>query len=455
MTLKRILSVYTSIAFSLIFGLSAVAIYVFFASYRREEFKERLMEKAETTAKLLSDVKKEDQQLLKLIDQKSINSFYNEKTLIFDNSYSLIYSSVDDASIKWNVADLKMLKSTHWFYTIQQEKDVLGLYYPFKNQEYYILIAAEDKYGNQKQEALLYTLLVTYLTAIGLVWLLSYQMMKRLLKPLDNFQKKISHFNVQELNKRLPELKENNEINELTKTFNQLLARVDRAFELQRDFTSHASHELRTPISRMILRIDNLQSEPKLSENTRNYLSSIAADLNQMSDLISSLLLLARYNEANWELALETTRIDELIFSAYERLRQQSPQFQLNFEVLPNEDDDYVLEVKAQKSTLEIAFTNLLRNACLYADDCRATVRIKQIGSDRLQVELSNTGDPIGEIETQNLFQPFARGQNAKNINGSGLGLRIAKRILDFHQASITYIAQEGSIHCFQISFPI
>jgi len=275
------------------------------------------------------------------------------------------------------------------------------------------------------------------------------------LKPLDEFQQKISNFKVSELNTRLPESYDKNEINELTKTFNQLLSRVDRAFELQKDFTSHASHELRTPISRMILRMDNLQREIGLSENTQTYLSSVSSDLNQMSDLISSLLLLARYNEENWQQALETTRIDELIFSAYDKIRLQNPMFQLNFEVDENEDDEYVLEVKAQKSSLEIAFINLLRNACLYADDNKVSVRIAQIHAHQLMVEFTNSGAPIGEEETKKLFQPFARGLNSKNINGSGLGLRIAKRIMDYHQASIKYINLPSGIHCFRVIFPI
>ena len=111
MTLKRKIAINISIAFSVLYGISALLIYISFSTFRKDEFRNRLEEKALTTTKLLFEVKELDRALLKLIDQNTINKLYNEKTLVFDANYKLIYSSIDDASIKWNYNDLKKLKT--------------------------------------------------------------------------------------------------------------------------------------------------------------------------------------------------------------------------------------------------------------------------------------------------------------------------------------------------------
>jgi len=79
MTLKRKVAVNIALAFSILFGLAATFIYISFSNFRKEEFKDRLEEKALTTAKLLVEVKEIDKKLLKLIDHNTINKLYNEQ----------------------------------------------------------------------------------------------------------------------------------------------------------------------------------------------------------------------------------------------------------------------------------------------------------------------------------------------------------------------------------------
>ena len=174
MTLKRRLSIYISAAFSILFGIGITVVYLSFAAFRKEEFSDRLEEKALTTVELLLNVKEIDKQMLKVIDQNSINKLYNEKTLVFDENYRLIYSSIDDASIRWNRQDLIRLKESKRFFKIEGDKELLGIFYDFKEADYYVLIAAEDLYGNSKLQYLFYSLLVMFLVGTALVWTKSW-----------------------------------------------------------------------------------------------------------------------------------------------------------------------------------------------------------------------------------------------------------------------------------------
>ncbi|MES2519879.1 MAG: HAMP domain-containing sensor histidine kinase [Bacteroidota bacterium] len=454
MTLKKKIAINIAVAFSILFGLASMIIFFSFSYFRKEEFEQRLREKALTTTKLLVEVKEVDNQLLKLIDRNSINKLYNEKILVFDSKFKLIYSSIDDATIIWNINDLKQLKKDKSFFRKEKEKDVLGIFYDFERNDYFVLISAEDKYGNNKITFLFYLILTTFLTGTLLVWLSTYFFIKRLLKPLDVFQEQITNISINQLNVQLHETQGNDEINLLTKAFNTLLSTIEKAFEAQREFTSNASHEIRTPLTRIAFKIENLLQNKEHSSTTITYLKSVNDEIHQLSDLVNSLLLLSKVNKEDLHRKFNKIRIDEIIFSANRQVKKQEPTFDLSFEIIDEDDIEQAMNILGVKSLLEIVFINLLKNAALYSINGQAKVIIGLTLNKQLKVSISNLGKLISESEQKKLFQPFMRGENAININGSGLGLRITKRILDYHSASINYTAIFPETNLFEVIFP-
>ncbi len=453
MTLKRRIAVNVSIAFSVIYGISAIFIYISSSTFRKEEFMERLEEKALTTTKLLLEVKDIDNQILKFIDQNTINKLYNEKTLIFDSNYKLIYSSIDDASVKWDVNFLQKIKKHKRVYTIEKEKDVLGVFHIYNNTDYYIIIAAEDKSGMSKLEFLYQILILSFFIGITLVWLTTYFLIRKSLEPLDNFQKIITSISINKLNTQILESSKSDEINLLSKAFNQMLLRIERSYLAQKEFTSNASHELRTPISRLTLQLENLIQQGGHSENTLNYLNNMSKDVNQISDLINSLLLLAQINASSFGTNFQQVRIDEIIFQVYEKTLKNFPDFQMNFEIGTTESD---LEIKGITSLLEIVFANLFKNAYLYSYDRKVNVLIEDNPLGHIQIRLINKGEKLPPEEEKKIFNSFVRGTKNQKIQGSGLGLRIAKRILDLHKAKLAYAYEDASEqHEFTLTFPV
>jgi methyl-accepting chemotaxis protein len=212
MTLKRKIAINVSIAYSVLFGLASTFIYVSFSKFRKEDFKNRLEEKAFSTAKLLIEVKEIDKQILKLLDQNRIDKLYDEKTLVFDGQYKLIYSSLDDSKITWTKNDLIRLNNEKSYFSDVKGKETLGAFFSFKQGDYYVLISAKDTYGYSKMEYLLYSLLITYIVGVMLVWLFTYFFIKKQLNPLDVFQQQITSISANELNVHLEENSSNDEI---------------------------------------------------------------------------------------------------------------------------------------------------------------------------------------------------------------------------------------------------
>jgi two-component system, OmpR family, sensor histidine kinase ArlS len=451
MTLKQRLALYLSAAFAALFGLALLFIYFSFSAFRSQEFADRLREEAMSDLKLLFEIKNTDKQLLKTIDNNSVHKLYNEKTLIFDANQHLVYSSVPDALVQYNPQDLKILKAKSSFFRERDGQELFGLRYEFGQATYYAIVIAEDIYGLSKLRYLAYSLLLVFASGIVVVWLVTYQIVVQLVKPLDTLQQKVADITVHELDTQLPENEQKNEINLLSKSFNQMLRRIENAYAAQKGFTANASHELRTPISRLRIQLDSLMRQPQTAE-VQNYLENMSGDVNQMADLVQSLLLLAKLNTSPKHFKNE--RIDEVIFDACQVVKKQFLDFQMSFEVLENQDFIPDLEMNINHSLLEIAFINLFKNAYLYSNNRKIAVKIEQPNENApLQILFTNTGDAIEVEQADKIFDSFVRGSNAQRIAGSGLGLRIVKCILDYHQASISYNFVAPNAHQFVVRF--
>ncbi|WP_119791124.1 sensor histidine kinase [Flavobacterium anhuiense] len=451
MTLKNRISLLVSLLFTILFGLASTVIFILYSNYRKEEFRDRLEIKALSNIKLLVNVKQVDNQLLKIIDQNSINKLYDEKTLVFDSNYKLIYSSIDDAKINWSVDDLKYLKKNKTFFKQQGDYEVYGVFYDTNDKDFYALISATDNYGKKKLLFLRYTLIISYIFFTCVCWILTSFMVKKAMNPLHAFHQKIKNINENNLDTRIESKSTKNEIDLIADEFNFMMDRIELSYQKQKEFTAHASHELRTPLSRMTSQIENAMAEPELQPKDKSFLNSILDDVNHLSELINSLLILSKIDNRKAD-HHEVQRIDEILFSSIEKINKAFPDFVILFEMEESDDLDTALEVKGNRNLLEIALTNILKNACVYSDNKQAKVKIST-DHHHLIISVSNTGETLNEEEQKNLFQPFMRGRNSKGTFGFGLGLRIVQRILILHKANITYSVSNINTNLFQLFF--
>ncbi|MFH6991903.1 ATP-binding protein [Flavobacterium sp. FlaQc-48] len=451
MTLKNRISLLVSLLFTILFGLASTLIFVLYSNFRKDEFRDRLEIKALSNIKLLVNVKQIDNQLLKMIDQNSINKLYDEKTLVFDSDYKLIYSSIDDAKIKWSVDDLKYLKKHKTFFKQQGNYEVYGVFYDTKDRDFYALISATDNFGQRRLLFLRYTLVVSYILFTCICWVITSITVKKLMSPLNIFHQKIKKINENNLDTRVESKSNNNEIDLIANEFNFMMDRIEISYQRQKEFTAHASHELRTPLSRITSQIENVIVDAKTSDDRKSFLTAILSDVNQLTELINSLLILSKIDNKNHQ-ENELHRMDEILFSSIESLNKSYPEFVILFEIEENDHLDTALEIRGNKNLLEIAISNVLKNACVYSDNKQAKVIISA-QDDHLIIAISNTGKTLNEEEQKNLFQPFMRGENSQGTSGFGLGLRIVQRILTLHNATITYSVPNINTNLFQLFF--
>lgn len=450
-SLKQRFTINFSILLSVIIAVVLTTVYSIFAHYRRNEVKSHLEEKAISDVKLLIELKISEIKVLDILSENSVH--YSDKVLIFNEDKKLIYSDIGGPANIVSDSEFKELKKKESFFESDNDIDKYGILYKSNNnKEYYIIVTAEDRYGHSQLLFLRYLLFGAFFAGTASVFILARSLSGRILSPLKQFQERITNISEKRLHIRLEEKPDNDEIDKLAHAFNDMMDRINASYKQQKEFTDNASHELRTPVTRIFMQIQNLIKHESHSEKTLQYLNSIMMDSNQIADTISSLLLLSRIDSGGISDFFPSCRLDEIIFGAIQFISKAYPDVRTLFNIENKSDKEIDFEIKADSNLLKIVFINLFKNAYLYSNEKLINVTLIQ-EENTLKIAVVNDGDVIMPQDRQNLFQAFARGKNAKNIQGTGLGLRITERILNYHHATIQYDAIDQNMNCFTIAF--
>lgn len=284
----------------------------------------------------------------------------------------------------------------------------------------------------QLGEVVLRSALPLMVLAVGGWWLTM-----RALKPLHAVTETASRIHAGNLNERIPLRGTGDELDKLTIVFNDMTARLEDSFNSIREFTLHASHELKTPLA--ILRADygELVDEPGRSEADRERFISHLDEIERLTRIVNGLTLLAKADAHIIPLNRDQVRLDALVHEAAEDTHALAEPHQISVsnEGLPE------VTVIGDRHRLRQLLLILCDNAVKYNRD-GGEVRLQLVHEDGFaKVMVSNTGAGIPPAEQTHVFERFYRGSCAKvdDIEGCGLGLCIAMWIARAHEGQISF----------------
>lgn len=447
MNIKARLSLqFTSIVLGILVFFSILVYYFSFTS-QRSKFRDSLLEKAQNTAILSINIQEIDSTLLKKIHQTT-RSFEAEEIAITNESNKLLYSNKTNL-----LTPDKIISHTYnsrvAYFSIGR-KDGVSYVHLGDKQYYHVFVLAHDRYREENLIELKNILVWSILISVILSVTAAYFFSKSAIKPISNIISKVKEINSSKLSNRLDEGKRQDEIEQLSITFNNMLSDLEKAFKSQDEFVSHASHELRTPLAIMIAESDYILSRSRDTEQYKNHLAGLVEDLRKMNSLINSLLELAHLN-GNKDVQMTSVRIDELIFNTIKSIKSKYPGRKIlpKIEYPDNEND---LNVFGNQGFLEIAFKNLFENACKFSTS-DVEVGISMVNGS-IRVSIADQGIGIPEDQIGSIFNAFNRSDNVKYIGGFGIGLSIVAKVMKLHSIDIQVNSELNKGTQFLLIFP-
>lgn len=257
------------------------------------------------------------------------------------------------------------------------------------------------------------------------------------------------------------EVKGRDELAELAGTFNHMTTQLESTTrqrqeldKLRRDLIAGASHDLRTPITSMRVVIEALADGLIEEASSRQrYLASLQADIASLSKMIDELFELAQIDAGGLQLDRLPAALRDLISDVMMRLRPlaEAQHVQLDGDVTPDVDP-----VTLDPAKMERVLVNLISNALRHtpAGGC-VDVKADRVGN-QARIQVSDTGSGIASADLPYVFDRFYRGDQSRSraTGGAGLGLAIAKGIVEAHGGSIGVQSQPGRGTTFEIRLP-
>ena len=241
-------------------------------------------------------------------------------------------------------------------------------------------------------------------------------------------------------------------LNQLIKEINSLLMRLESSFERISQFSSDASHELKTPLTIIRGEIEIALRKDRSADEYKQSLQTSLDEVIVIEQTINDLLFLAK-NEKD----LITHNMEEILY--FDEIIDESINEMKNFAILNQIEIKFKLvdtiEFKGYSNLLKIAIKNLLKNAIQYSNP-NSIIIVKSFKNDGLfNISIQDFGIGIAHNEQEKIFEKFYRTDKSRNKNsgGTGLGMSIMKKIIDIHKGIIKIKSEENIGTTIIISF--
>jgi len=287
------------------------------------------------------------------------------------------------------------------------------------------------------------------LLAAGGGWLLA----RRALRPIVDTAAMLQHISDRTLHKRLPDSGVDDEISHLVRVINDLLERLDGAFDTQRRFTADASHEICTPLT--VLK-GNTQVALMARRTPEEYMETLRSNLEEierLTRLATDLLTLARFDAGEQCSSTESLTLNNLVENVCARLRPAVAESGVRLACRSLEP----IVVNGEPNALQQIVLNLVTNAIRYTPGGGGVaVTVGRCPDGMAFVEVADTGIGISAEALSRIFDRFYRGENARahSSEGSGLGLAICQVLAKAHGGRIEVDSEYGKGSRFKLLLP-
>ena len=319
-----------------------------------------------------------------------------------------------------------------------------------------IFAGADTRSSELRLQQLLLTIVIAFFVGVVPAILVGGWIAGRALEPVDRMITEVREItDGRSLHRRLAVPMERDELGRLAETLNQMMTRLERSFAALRRFTADASHELKTPLTVVRAGVERAITRPDMPPETLAALEETLQEVNRMTELLESLLTLARADEGRADLHRESVDLRDIIAEAGETGELLAEHAGVGIDIrLPSEP----LVFPVDRSRIRQLALNLIENAVKYTP--RGGQVSVELGTNdgRAVFTVADTGIGIAPGDLPHVFDRFWRADSARTRTseraGTGLGLAICKWIAEAHGGTIEVQSRPGRGTTFTVGLP-
>ncbi|MEG0156044.1 MAG: ATP-binding protein [Anaerovoracaceae bacterium] len=268
-----------------------------------------------------------------------------------------------------------------------------------------------------------FTVIYTMLALIGIGTILTYLFARKTLKPLEQLTKTADQINIHCLEENIPLPNTGDEVERLTQSFNDMTTKLHASYQVQKNFSANAAHELRTPLAAIQTQLEvfNLKTDRNADEYAA-LIQRVGKSTERLSMLVNDLLRFTNHQTVDRSKPVDLYDLfTEIIFELEDKARAKNVELLLSGTGTVYGDD----------GLLQRAFYNLVSNAIGYNVEGGKVI----ITISSHEIHISDTGIGIPDEAKANIFNTFfcVDKSRSRQLGGSGLGLAIVKNIIEKH----------------------
>jgi two-component system sensor histidine kinase ArlS len=432
-----------------------LSVYYFARLERKEVFDRRLRARANYNSQMYALMGDSALAILHRMDTTSTGGLLPSRSIgVYSDAGKMLYKYDMPGSqpLVMTQEILEEVKARGEKYFTIDSREAIALRRTNARKPFVVVVAGHDDDGLERVQKLNKILFSSLILGVVLTALVGFLFTGQLLRPVAQIIREVNDISSYNLSHRIKAGNGQDELSRLANTFNELLARLQESFAIQRRFISNASHELSTPLTSVSSQLAVTLQKERNADEYKEVLRSISEDVEQMRQLTKSLLEIAKTGSQGG-IELNEVRVDEVLLKVISDIKRLNVDYrvELDFGEFPEDEKDFV--VFGNNELLYIAVRNLVENGCKYSPDRTSTVDLS-FREHKVYVKVVNQGSVIPSEEIQQIFQPFYRGAGTHNSRGFGLGLALAQRIVAIHKGSILVKSDETTGTSFTVELP-
>lgn len=294
----------------------------------------------------------------------------------------------------------------------------------------------------QVQNRIVNIVLIIHMIGWIIAFVVAFLLTRQIVKPVKRMRDAAKNIAAGNFEQRIP-VKSNDEIGELSRTFNSMTQSLSELESMRSSFISDVSHELRTPMTIISGFVEGILDGTVPEEDRGKYLSTVLEEIRRLSRLVSELLEASRLEQGKVELNKEPIDINRLLLETAFANEQRLADKEINLEIKVDENTPLAL---ADKDSIKRVLINLIDNAIKFTPNGGAILLATLRKNKKVYVSIKNTGEGISKDDLRHIWERFYKTDKSRSSDkkGIGLGLHIVKTIITQHGGQIYAQSEEG-----------